>query len=255
MTLTKASEQQIEKLATQTQEGFLDNLTGAFFRRIDWWAFWIVLAATFAVYFYTLAPTVTLGGRRRTGGGGGLSRGAASAGLSDLDADGLVFPMDFPLGDVQRASQPVVVGGPGVGGVGGGGLRAAGAAGQPVGRGSPAQRTGIEGQDRVPGGEPAVPGGGHFGRAAAGVQPGAVVAERDRGGVQPQRAVPDGGAAADLHVDVPSQERPAAVCGGVPVRAGPDQPPDPAVPGLGAGGGRGNEGCRPVPRLSPSPRC
>jgi tetratricopeptide (TPR) repeat protein len=60
MTLTKASEQQIEKLATQTQEGFLDNLTGAFFRRIDWWAFWIVLAATFAVYFYTLAPTVTL---------------------------------------------------------------------------------------------------------------------------------------------------------------------------------------------------
>jgi hypothetical protein len=60
MTLTKASEKQIEKLASQTQEGFLDNLTGAFFRRIDWWAFWIVLAATFAVYFYTLAPTVTL---------------------------------------------------------------------------------------------------------------------------------------------------------------------------------------------------
>ncbi len=60
MTLTKASEQQIEKLATQAQEGFLDNLTGAFFRRIDWWAFWIVLVATFAVYFYTLAPTVTL---------------------------------------------------------------------------------------------------------------------------------------------------------------------------------------------------
>jgi len=60
MTLTKASEKQIEKLANQAQEGFLDNLTGAFFRRIDWWAFWIVLLATFAVYYYTLAPTVTL---------------------------------------------------------------------------------------------------------------------------------------------------------------------------------------------------
>ena len=60
MTLTKASEKQIEKLASQAQAGFLDNLTGAFFRRSDWWAFWIVLAATFAVYFATLAPTVTL---------------------------------------------------------------------------------------------------------------------------------------------------------------------------------------------------
>ncbi|MGD9782131.1 MAG: DUF2723 domain-containing protein [Kiritimatiellia bacterium] len=60
MTLTKASEKQVEKLAAQAQAGFLDNLTGAFFRRIDWWAFWIVLLATFAVYFFTLAPTLTL---------------------------------------------------------------------------------------------------------------------------------------------------------------------------------------------------
>ena len=60
MTLTKASEQQIEKLASQAQEGFLDNLTGAFFRRTDWKAFWIVLVASLAVYAYTLAPTVTL---------------------------------------------------------------------------------------------------------------------------------------------------------------------------------------------------
>ena len=60
MTLTKASEQQIESLAGQTQESFLDNLTGAFFRRIDWWSFWIVTAISFGVYFYTLAPTVTL---------------------------------------------------------------------------------------------------------------------------------------------------------------------------------------------------
>ena len=60
MTLTKASENQIAKLASQAQASFLDNLTGAFFRRIDWWAFWTVLAAAFAVYFYTLAPTLTL---------------------------------------------------------------------------------------------------------------------------------------------------------------------------------------------------
>ena len=60
MTLTKASEKQIEKLASQAQAGFLDNATGAFFRRIDWWSFWVVLLATFAVYFHTLAPTLTL---------------------------------------------------------------------------------------------------------------------------------------------------------------------------------------------------
>ena len=60
MTLTKASEQQIEKLAAQAQAGFLDNATGAFFRRIDWWSFWTVLAVTFAAYFHTLAPTLTL---------------------------------------------------------------------------------------------------------------------------------------------------------------------------------------------------
>ncbi|NLG34732.1 MAG: DUF2723 domain-containing protein [Lentisphaerae bacterium] len=58
--MTKASEQQIEKLASQAQEGFLDNLTGAFFRRIDWWAFWIVMGIALAVYYFTLAPTVTL---------------------------------------------------------------------------------------------------------------------------------------------------------------------------------------------------
>ena len=60
MTLTKASEQQIEKLASQAQAGFLDNATGAFFRRSDWRSFWIVLVATFGVYFHTLAPTLTL---------------------------------------------------------------------------------------------------------------------------------------------------------------------------------------------------
>jgi len=60
MTLTKASEKKIEQLAAQAQAGFLDNVTGAFFRRTDWWAFWIVLAISLAVYFFTLAPTLTL---------------------------------------------------------------------------------------------------------------------------------------------------------------------------------------------------
>ncbi|NCD22171.1 MAG: DUF2723 domain-containing protein [Spartobacteria bacterium] len=60
MTLTKATEQQVEKLANQAQADFLDNLTGAFFRRIDWAAFWIAGAITLAVYFFTLAPTLTL---------------------------------------------------------------------------------------------------------------------------------------------------------------------------------------------------
>jgi tetratricopeptide (TPR) repeat protein len=60
MTLTKATEKQIEKLASQAQAGFLDNLSGAFFRRTDWLAFWIVLLGTLAVYMYTLAPTLTL---------------------------------------------------------------------------------------------------------------------------------------------------------------------------------------------------
>ncbi|HRT04126.1 MAG TPA: DUF2723 domain-containing protein [Kiritimatiellia bacterium] len=60
MTLTKASERQIERLANQAQADFLDNLTGAFFRRIDWAAFWIAGAITLAVYCFTLAPTLTL---------------------------------------------------------------------------------------------------------------------------------------------------------------------------------------------------
>ncbi len=60
MVLTKATEKQVAQLATQAQEGFLDNLTGAFFRRIDWAAFWVVLVATLGVYVYTLAPTLTL---------------------------------------------------------------------------------------------------------------------------------------------------------------------------------------------------
>ena len=39
---------------------FLDRPTGPFFRRVDWMAFWVTFAIAFGVYFYTMAPTVTL---------------------------------------------------------------------------------------------------------------------------------------------------------------------------------------------------
>lgn len=42
------------------REAFFDRRTGAFFRRVDWSAFWTVLLITLGVYIYTLAPTVTL---------------------------------------------------------------------------------------------------------------------------------------------------------------------------------------------------
>lgn len=60
MTLTKETEKQLSSLAEQTQEGFLDNQLGAFFRRIDWAAFWVAFIVALGVYVYTLAPTVTL---------------------------------------------------------------------------------------------------------------------------------------------------------------------------------------------------
>lgn len=44
----------------QTQPDFFDKKTGPFFRRADWWAFWVTFLLSFGVYFYTNAPTVTL---------------------------------------------------------------------------------------------------------------------------------------------------------------------------------------------------
>ncbi len=41
-------------------DGFFDHQTGAFFRKVDWAAFWTAFLVTFGVYCYTLAPTVTL---------------------------------------------------------------------------------------------------------------------------------------------------------------------------------------------------
>ncbi|HEY8240227.1 MAG TPA: DUF2723 domain-containing protein, partial [Kiritimatiellia bacterium] len=39
---------------------FFDHQTGPFFRKVDLSAFWTAFIITFAVYFYTMAPTVTL---------------------------------------------------------------------------------------------------------------------------------------------------------------------------------------------------
>ncbi len=39
---------------------FLDRPEGPFFRRVDWRAFWLTFLIAFGVYFYTMAPTVTL---------------------------------------------------------------------------------------------------------------------------------------------------------------------------------------------------
>lgn len=47
-------------LAKASEPAFFDNPSGAFFRRIDWWAFAMVFVAALLFYFHTLAPTVTL---------------------------------------------------------------------------------------------------------------------------------------------------------------------------------------------------
>ena len=39
---------------------FFEKQQGPFFRRVDWSAFWTTFAVSFAAYFYTIAPTVTL---------------------------------------------------------------------------------------------------------------------------------------------------------------------------------------------------
>ncbi|MCF7838737.1 MAG: DUF2723 domain-containing protein [Candidatus Marinimicrobia bacterium] len=37
-----------------------DRRTGPFFRTVDWWAFWVCFLVALGVYYWTLAPTVTL---------------------------------------------------------------------------------------------------------------------------------------------------------------------------------------------------
>ncbi len=42
------------------EAAFFDKQSGAFFRRVDWAAFWTVFIISFSLYLYSLAPSVTL---------------------------------------------------------------------------------------------------------------------------------------------------------------------------------------------------
>ena len=46
--------------SSEEKVAFFDHQSGAFFRKLDWGAFWTTFLITFGVYCYTLAPTVTL---------------------------------------------------------------------------------------------------------------------------------------------------------------------------------------------------
>jgi len=46
--------------AINDESNFLDRQTGPFFRKVDWMAFWATFIVAFGVYFYTMAPTVSL---------------------------------------------------------------------------------------------------------------------------------------------------------------------------------------------------
>ncbi len=49
-----------DAIARETRAVFFDKQTGAFFRRVDWGAFWTVWLIAFSLYLFTLAPSVTL---------------------------------------------------------------------------------------------------------------------------------------------------------------------------------------------------
>jgi len=51
---------QANDLKAIAETNFLDRQTGPFFRKVDWLAFWATFIISFGVYFYTMAPTVTL---------------------------------------------------------------------------------------------------------------------------------------------------------------------------------------------------
>ena len=58
-------DEQLEKTASSKpsdaeKSAFFDHQSGAFFRRVDWGAFWITFLISCGVYVWTLAPTVTL---------------------------------------------------------------------------------------------------------------------------------------------------------------------------------------------------
>ena len=63
----------------------IETKPGAFFRRIDWVAFWGATIIAFLVYFFTLGPSVGLedSGELATAGGHRSNSGAVS-GIADM---------------------------------------------------------------------------------------------------------------------------------------------------------------------------
>ncbi len=47
-------------IPAEDPNAFFDHQTGAFFRKVDWSAFWTTFIISFGVYVFTMAPTVTL---------------------------------------------------------------------------------------------------------------------------------------------------------------------------------------------------
>jgi len=58
--VSKTASSQSSSPSAEQKAVFFDQQSGAFFRKLDWGAFWTAFLITFSVYCYTLAPTVTL---------------------------------------------------------------------------------------------------------------------------------------------------------------------------------------------------
>lgn len=58
--MAKSLDAKIADTVRQQNPTDADSLAQPFFRRVDWWVFWITFLVSFGVYFYTNAPTVTL---------------------------------------------------------------------------------------------------------------------------------------------------------------------------------------------------
>ncbi len=58
--MTENTATSVTSAGAEQKAAFFDKQSGAFFRRADWSAFWTVLLIAFALYLYTLAPSVTL---------------------------------------------------------------------------------------------------------------------------------------------------------------------------------------------------
>ncbi|MFH0880866.1 MAG: DUF2723 domain-containing protein [Lentisphaerota bacterium] len=60
MTYDKTLKHKVVAVGAESKTEFFDHQTGAFYRRIDWSAFWTTTILSLLVYILTLAPTLTL---------------------------------------------------------------------------------------------------------------------------------------------------------------------------------------------------